>query len=482
MSSRVRDFVKDISVFSLQPILDKSLAIFLVPIYTTYLSTADYGIVSYVETIILVFTSITSLGLGPAFWRFINREGTDNRTVYTSVAINQSIAGFLAILVLLIPLSVAGVVRHPRLVMIYALASALNYPFTIVRAHLRIQHRASAFLVISFITTLFRLAVTIFFIVSLSLSFRGVIYGRAIPLIITGFYGVYFLMKNIGFRYSPQVSRDMVKFGIPLALSTLIGLLLTASDKLAIEYMKGSSELGLYAYANTFALLVTGFVFTPFFLAWVPHMWEIYRGNNPRDTFAYVARIVFLGSLFFGLIFPGAAVPLATILSRSPEFLAGLYLIPILASAQIMHGIYLFEDMGFYFGSKTSYITILTAVAAVVNLVCNIILIPKFGYGGAAVATLFSFLLLRCIGFYYSLKFYPYRRAKGTESLLLTIFLLATSFSSVIIYSGAGMAAVAGFSLVSASVLLIAAFRLHYISSSDLRKLTANFHFGRKRG
>lgn len=482
MSARIRSFVKDLSVFSMQPILDKVIALFLVPMYTAYLTTSEYGVVSYVETIILILASVTTLGLGPAFWRFINKEGIDNRSVYTSVAINQSIAGFLVIIVLMIPLAMSGIIRSPKLVLLYAFARVLNFPFSIVRAHLRIQHKASLYLILSVTTAVIRLVMTIVFVVALSASSSGVIYGRAIPLVIAGIYGIYFLIKKIGYKYSVTVSKEMIKFGTPLAVSTLIALLLTAMDKLAIEHIRGSAELGLYAYANTFAMILTGLIFTPFFMAWVPHMWEIFRSKNSRFTFAYVARIVFLVSLIAGLLFPGVAIPLAVGLARSKEFLAGIYLIPILASAQIMRNIYKFEDMGFYFSNKTAYITILTAIAAVTNLILNFLLIPNYGFAGAAVATLFSFTLLRCLGFFFSLKFYPYDRAKKTEIILLVLYMAATIACSIIIYKGYSILVIISFSILSGLLLVFTAFQLHYVSANDFRKFTSLIKSGKKKG
>jgi O-antigen/teichoic acid export membrane protein len=90
----------------------------------------------------------------------------------------------------------------------------------------------------------------------------------------------------------------------------------------------------------------------------------------------------------------------------NPDYWGGLSIVPIVLMAYVFTGAYVNFVVGIYLEKKTKYLPYATGAGALVNVVANLILIPRFGIAGAATATLLSYLVM-AIGIYFpSQRFY----------------------------------------------------------------------------
>jgi O-antigen/teichoic acid export membrane protein len=90
-----------------------------------------------------------------------------------------------------------------------------------------------------------------------------------------------------------------------------------------------------------------------------------------------------------------------------PNYWIGLNIVPVVLAAYLLNGLALTFSAGIYIEKKTLFLPITTIISAITNVVINILLIPKMGIMGAAIATLLSYLVMALSTFYFSQKIYP---------------------------------------------------------------------------
>ena len=198
----------------------------------------------------------------------------------------------------------------------------------------------------------------------------------------------------------------MVRYSVPLVPNNISWIIISLSDRLMLTAMSGSGANGIYSIANKFPnIIYTCYGF--FSTAWKESAARILKEDNKKAYYNSIYKDVkvFLKAIVLGLI---AIMPL--VFSRLVNYSyneAYLY-IPILTLS-----IYYTNMSNFYGGIFTAYkntkiMGSTTVAAAIINIVINIIFIPKFGIYAASFSTLISNLIV-----------FVYRRYKLKEYIVL---------------------------------------------------------------
>jgi O-antigen/teichoic acid export membrane protein len=120
-------FIKDAKVYTLGPFIDKAIAILLVPLYTSYLTTEDYGRMSFIMTIGGVFSVIVGLGLGTAFWKYYKKV-SDNYSrgeIVFIATILPILTGLVLLVLIVIPLLRISPTQDSGLMVLYLFGTIL---------------------------------------------------------------------------------------------------------------------------------------------------------------------------------------------------------------------------------------------------------------------------------------------------------------------------------------------------------------------
>ncbi|MDE6459612.1 MAG: oligosaccharide flippase family protein, partial [Paramuribaculum sp.] len=146
----VKSLAKDTAVYGLSSIIGRFLNWLLVPLYTNMFIQSEYGVVTYVYTIVAVALIILTYGMETGFFRFANHERyTDPMEVYstamTSIAVSST-AFFALVLLFLTPVSVAmECAAHPEYTVIMAATVALDAFTSLPFSYLRYKRRPYRF-------------------------------------------------------------------------------------------------------------------------------------------------------------------------------------------------------------------------------------------------------------------------------------------------------------------------------------------------
>jgi O-antigen/teichoic acid export membrane protein len=152
--------------------------------------------------------------------------------------------------------------------------------------------------------------------------------------------------------------------------------------------------------------MINYLVVQPFYAMWQARMYGIYAQPEHEKIFR---QIFVMYSLLLTYVALGLSVfsPEIVGLMADPKFASGRDVVPIVALAYVFYGIGFYVQLGMFLANRTKAIGAVSAVAAVLNLGLNYVLIGRFGMVGAAWATLLGFLIIAVGSYWFSQKALP---------------------------------------------------------------------------
>lgn len=205
---------------------------------------------------------------------------------------------------------------------------------------------------------------------------------------------------KIGFNLPNTANlKKYLSFSVPQIPSAALLWIMDSSDRYFITSFLGLSQTGIYSASYGIGSLIYLFYFPISFVVFpmVTRLWEKGEISDVKKYLEYSTKIF----LYFGI--PGSAglyvlsKPLLVILSTSEFAVGGGILTFLIALSTIFLGIYQINLYIIYLIEKTKFMPIIVGLSAVVNIIINILLIPKIGIIGAAVSTVASYALLSLI-------------------------------------------------------------------------------------
>ena len=387
----VNSLIKKLGLFSIGPIVGAMIGFITIPIITYFISPDEYGKSSMFSLAITILQLFVFLGMDQAYVK--KYYEFDNKVQLLTNAILPSIflVVILDILLFIFKHDFAYLLFDDRheLVCVYALMAILP-ALAIEKFGLLIIRMEQKGLVYSILTILLKLMILVFTIILLlkyERTFRAIVLGTVIGQIIFSLIIVLFQRNSFRINFkmiSHEKIKSLVKFGLPIVPTTIIGWVLSGMDKVMLRAMCNYSELGMYEVAIKIVMAL-GIVQTCFTNFWIPvaHQWN--NENVSKDNFVKVGKLIaFIMTVVFICILLFKEVIFVIL---SGEYSAGINIIPFLLIYPVMYTISEVTVMGIYFKEKTANLLIVSIVAAITDVFLNLILIPSYGAVGAAIAT-----------------------------------------------------------------------------------------------
>lgn len=194
--------------------------------------------------------------------------------------------------------------------------------------------------------------------------------------------------------FDPVLGRQMMRFGLPLIASALFGWLATFSDRWLLGLYVGADQAGLYAAGYDLQMNMLGVPVAVMLLAGYPLTIGAYAA---RGAPAAQAQLRLLSMFIILIVLPEAvgivmAGPLLANIFLGAEFRPlTLALLPMLVGATFFKVLMYYVNYGYVIASRTHFTLLSTGTAAILDLVLNAVLIPRYGARGAAIAGLLGF-------------------------------------------------------------------------------------------
>ncbi len=438
MIGSLKHTLKHSLVYSLGNLSTKVIGLILLPLYTSFLSTNDYGILAVLETTSQFLVAMVSLRLSTAmmkWWSDANSGKKKQSIIFTSF----SSLAFILILFNLVfqPFKIKfshlffSSDSYEAYFLILFASVSLEILAGITLSLIRLKEKSALFVTINIIKLLVSLSLNIYFIVYLKMGVKGIILSLLIGHMVTLVLTVPTLIKNCNLVFSFKIFKELVKFSFPLSLTTITMLLLTLSDRYILKYFHDYSNVGVYSLGYKLAGVINVFILQSFQMGFMPIAYKIYKKPEAKryfsKVFLYLVFILLLSTLVLSLFSKEAIVLFA---KNNNDYWLAYTIVPVLCLTYSLKGMEYFFALGLHYVKKTKYNAVIVLIGSVISLSLNILLIPYLKIYGAAVTALLTQLVLVYLFYKKSNKYYPidYELVKVAKLFAITVMILAITY------------------------------------------------------
>lgn len=412
-------------IYGLFDFLGKAGAIILVPLYAKMLGPSEYGMLELLTVTgsLLLITSV--LGFNSALTRYYvteKNEREQNKIFQTAFFTVITVAAVLIVILILSAPVISRVVfgspqyaLYWRILFVTVLSDATA---AILLALFRSQTKAGLYSTINFSKLVLTLGLNVLFVGFLKEGVFGVLIGNLLGSVSGLSLGLIFSVRYIRVRFSRKYLILLARFGLPLVVSGFGFFVINSADRYFLKAYAGLADLGAYALGYKIGMLMSLAV-NAFVVAWPPLMFRIVDDPGAKRTFATVLSYYLLVSCAILEIIGSFSHEIVRIIGTPAYSAAGGIVIFILAS-YLFQGAYYIMSTGITVTDHTKLIPVIVGISAAINLAADLLLIPRFGIMGAAVATITSYAFLP-IGMYFASQHYYPIRFEGGRVLRIVV-------------------------------------------------------------
>lgn len=431
----MKDFLKKFIGFSLGPIVGAIISFITVPVTSHLVSADQFGLSNMFTLANSIITLIVLVGIDQAYVREYNETKDKKKLLFNSLLVPFITTICVGIILILFKVQFAQILFSDKSMIKPIVLLAICTPLFIIQnfmlLNLRMEEKAFQYSLWNIVSKALNLILTVIFLILYKRNFESIIYASIFSQLIVSLILLYVCRKDIGISKTyidKQQIKSILKFGLPLVPATLIGWGLTSMDSIFLRTITNYTELGYYTVAmkvsNVLALLQSSFTsfWTPLAFKWKEEGKSNKQFEMVSDSVGCVMSVILILILLVKNIMP-------IIFGSNYENI--VYIMPFLLFHPIFYTMSETTTLGIAFSKKTYYNIIVSAISMMTNFVLNLILIPKFGAIGAAIATGISYLVFfwtrtlisRNLWFKFDIK----------KFINTTIILLVVSFANCVI-------------------------------------------------
>ena len=392
--SRIENLVKNTLIISLGTFLPQLTSLITLPILTLKLSSAEYGYYDLIGTLISLLIPIITLQIQAAGFRFIlsSKDDKIQCTKYISnIFFVVTISSFFSTIILYFVFYKLSNWIKICILMYFVLDTYTNALIQIVRGFSKNKIYSIGAIIQSLVKTIVLYILLINANLGLLGSIIALILGNVVAFIFE--FCAIKLWQYLSFKQiSKNIIKEMLKYSWPMVPNTLSGWILRVSDRIVITSFLGIEQNAIYAIANKIPNLL-GVLNSTFTMAWQEN--ASINANDNDIEFYYTSMF----NMFIKFLAGGTAIlisftPIMFIILINGNYKLAYYQMPILFIGIFYSCISSFLG-GIYIANKrTKNVGITTIIAAVINLVVDLILISYIGITAGSISTLVSYIIL----------------------------------------------------------------------------------------
>ena len=442
------------------------------PIWTRVFSTAEYGQMSLATITLSIFIVLSKFGIQHAALRFYSEFKAHKRDLDITYYYTTSFISvlFFCIMIAIGFIFVIEIVLGPRwdiqylqILRIVALLIIFDSINSIFFMFLRAEQNVKLRTILKISHRYLTIGASILFAIVLKFGLVGFFIGWAL---IDGLYSIILIL--IFLRHgkiklesiSIPLLKEALSYGLPLIGFELSSILLSTGDRYVLQFLLGSTAVGLYSSAYNLTSYLVDFFAVPFRMTIMPIYMSTWEKKGKEQTQQFLSSVFkfycmiaipivfaisFIGRDFLGLL-------------ASKKFVDGHVIMPY-----VIIGLALFKAnsvyaAGMYLKKKTKMLLIIQISSAVLNIALNFVLIPYFGLLGAAIATLaaYSFQVILVVNISskivkFQFPFYAIVKYVIISIIMVVVIMSINNFNSAQTF----VRVIAGFLTYCAGILLV---------------------------
>lgn len=427
--SRIKDLAKNTLIITIGRISTQFITFLLLPLYTALLTTEEYGTVDLITTLVQLFIPIVSLMIDQGVFRYLlssENENTKKEVISNAFFLLLGLNFvFIIIYLLLLPLIT---VKYKIWILLILVITAFSNLFLQISRGLK---KTFDYALGSSICSLITITLNVLCIAFIKMSAVGMLLATFIGNVVCCIYLFFKLEINKYLSLSSVNKKTLLnelKYSIPLIPNQLSLWVMNSSDRLIVSFILGTAANGILAVSHKFPAIFMTF-FNIFQLAW-HETGTVHFFDKDRDDFfsKTIEEIMLLFSTLCMCII--IVLPIVFNLFVNSSYNEAYYNIPIYLIASLLNVMVGLLGVVYVATKKTFEIAKTTIIAALINIIVNIILIKYIGLYAASISTFMGYfitMIYRIIDTkkYLNIKYSLYKYVKIIVGIL---------FSTIIYY------------------------------------------------
>jgi O-antigen/teichoic acid export membrane protein len=425
-------------MYGLSPVLARAIGFLMLPLYTRVLSPSDYGTLE----IVLLAANFLNIFLGLEFVEGLLRlyhsypAEHDKDEIVSTAILFTSVLTVAAVLVAdpfrhQISVLLFGDDTHAHLLRLALWSLVATNVFGVVAGFFQAKTMSATFTTLAIIQFISTLSLTVLFVTVFAWGVEGILLSQ---LIVTGILAIgtaAWVLCRLGFGFSRRKARQLLVFGAPLVGMSLGWFVLNAADRIVLSQVGSLADVGVYSLANRLATVLLVLVVTPFSLLWAAERFKLANAPQGQEAIARVFTYFFACLCFAAL---GLSVWMHDVIRimATERFWPAAELAPVLVLAYCLWAVFGYLTTGLLIENKTIYVGLLATGAAVLDILCSIVLGRAFLAHGVAWARVITLGVLISSIYIVAQAVYPirweFRRIATVAGVTIGLFLVSTYF------------------------------------------------------
>lgn len=463
-----KKFIGQTAIYGISTVLSRLFNFILTPIYTRVYSKGVYGIFTNIYANASIINAILAFGMESTYFRYLNKFEDKKQEVYnnsflciafistlfllTGIVFNEQIAGYLAN-------KPAEIHDYKQYVNFFLWILFIDAICVIPFAKLRADEKAVRYSVAKFLNIGCFVGFNLFFIYVVPAIIKHhwlgadwfaswykhhwvgyVFISNLIASIVTFVYLIpQFLQLQL--RFDKKLFATMFSYSWPILIANLSFIVNENLDKIVLNKLLppaiANGEVGIYGAVCKIAIFLSIFI-TAFRLGAEPFFFSHAKHKDAKQTYATILQyfVIALAIIFVGLV--ANIEILKFFISRDAkhiaEFWVGLPAVPYLLLGYVCLGIYMNLSVWYRLSDQTRFGLYISVAGAIITIVLNLVLIPRFSYMGSAWTSMLAYLVMMVLSYVLGQKYYPipYNLKK---ILIYLVISTAIAFSSFFIFN-----------------------------------------------
>ena len=399
-------------IYTVGKILPQAVGFILLPIYTKYLTSDEYGLTESMYMLIMVLSIFFSLGSERSLYRLYYDYDINEKKIFIgNVSILIFLISFIGTVFCFIfsdtlSLVFKSIPFNPYFT--YSILTAFLMSFSLIPLTLlQIEEKAILFLKLSTSSFLLIVLFSLYFLLVEKEGAEGLVKGRFYGNLLIAPIYLYFVIKQSQFQPNKQMIKNIVLFSSPMIPILLTTWILNLSNRIFLEHFLTLSEVGIYSLAfkvSSLATIIPAAIFTAFSPIFYKYSNSnnTVLGNNKIQRLISIISYITIAVCFIVSIFSKEIL----LLFFNENYKDAIELVPMLVLSAFLISISGFYNLMIYQDKKPKVIMNISILGAIISIISNYLLIPFLGIQGAAIATVITSSTIFILKYLYAKRNY----------------------------------------------------------------------------
>lgn len=465
-------------IYTIGVLLNRAVSFVMLPIYTRYLSPADYGILELLMMTVEIVAITAGMGIHYGLYKYYyHYDSEKDKKELVSTIIILALGFYLVASVIGSAFSwqlsylVFGSEDYGYLILLSFINMFLQFLMFISLAYVQTIQKSVLFVLTVTVKLILQLSLNILFVVYLGMGIEGILYSSIIAATFLGLVLTGYTFSQTRIRFSREKAALLIRFGVPFIFTGYGAFILTFSDRYFLNHYWDTTEVGIYSLGYKFGFLLAMIPVKPIMNIWNVKRFEL-AGQEGFETVVNQMLFWFFVITLSAALFISLFIKDLLVVMSDPAFWEAHKVVPVLLFAYFLQACTDFFNFGIHHTGKTKHMAWASLLSAVAIIIMSFALIPGYGIYGAAWATLVAFAIRLVYVYFVSQRLF---RVGYSLARPVTVLVLATAvyvgYDLIVKFFGGALTLYTSVVLAAVSFLtfLILLFVLSIINDDEKR-------------